>query len=113
MKIVGERALNPVVEPLEAARKAKVKEAFEQATVKCKAGSAASKPPPAAPKEAPPLAKRKVPAVVKKKNPPTPEPILEEELNTPSAKPRAKPPARLTVCFSSLFSYDTSKLNLV
>jgi hypothetical protein len=44
MKIVGERAMNPYLEPLEDLRKVKVKEAFEKAVVKCKVGAAA--PPP-------------------------------------------------------------------
>ena len=96
MKIVGERALNPIVEPLEATRKTKVKEAFDQAAVKCKAGSAVPKPPPSALKEAP-LAKKKVPAVVKKEARPT-SIVLEEEPSPP--KPRGKPPARLMVCLS-------------
>lgn len=50
LKIVGERQLNPVIDPLDDLRKAKVKEAFEKATVKCKAGVAPPKPaaPPAA-----------------------------------------------------------------
>lgn len=99
MKIVGERALNPVVEPLEATRKTKVKEAFDQAVVKCKVGSAAPKPPPAAPKD-PPAAKKKAPAVVKKEARPT-SPALEDESPTPA--PRGKPPARLTVCLSVSF----------
>lgn len=50
MKIIGERALNPFLEPVDDIKKAKVKEAFEKATVKCKAGgSAPPKPPAAAP----------------------------------------------------------------
>ncbi|KAF8582676.1 microtubule associated protein [Ramaria rubella] len=92
MKIVGERALNPVVEPLEAARKAKVKEAFEQAVVKCKAGVGGAPRPAAAavaaPKEAAP-AKKKAAAVKK-----TEEEALGGEEESPP-KPRGKPPARL------------------
>jgi cytoskeleton-associated protein 5 len=41
MKIVGERAMNPYLEPLEDLRKVKVKEAFDKAVVKCKVGAAA------------------------------------------------------------------------
>jgi cytoskeleton-associated protein 5 len=52
MKIVGERAMNPVLEPLDELRKTKVKEAFEKAVVKCKVGSAA--PAPKAPPKAEP-----------------------------------------------------------
>jgi cytoskeleton-associated protein 5 len=94
MKIVGERALNPVVEPLEATRKVKVKEAFDQAVVKCKAGSTAPKPPPPAPKEGPP-AKKKASALVKKETRPTSPALVDEPSST---APRAKPPARLMVC---------------
>ncbi|KDQ20349.1 hypothetical protein BOTBODRAFT_153038 [Botryobasidium botryosum FD-172 SS1] len=54
MKIVGERQLNPVVDPLDDLRKAKVKEAFEKAIVKCKSGAAPPKPPPPKPAAAPP-----------------------------------------------------------
>lgn len=52
MKIVGERAMNPVMEKLDDIRKAKVKESFEKAVVKCKAGAPA--PPKTAPKTEPP-----------------------------------------------------------
>ncbi|KAJ3856004.1 armadillo-type protein [Lentinula lateritia] len=57
MKMVGERSLNAVIDSLADVRKAKIKEAFEKATVKCKVGGAA--PPtikPVAPiaKKAPP-----------------------------------------------------------
>jgi len=38
MKMVGERPLNAIMENVADVRKAKVKEAFEKATVKCKAG---------------------------------------------------------------------------
>lgn len=51
MKIVGERAMNPVLEPLDDLRKAKVKEAFDKAVVKCKVGGA---PAPRAPPKAEP-----------------------------------------------------------
>ncbi|KAJ7658718.1 armadillo-type protein [Mycena polygramma] len=61
MKMVGERPLNPVMEGLPDMRKSKVKEAFEWATVKCKAGAAA--PPKAAPLPvAAPAPKKKAPA---------------------------------------------------
>lgn len=50
MKIVGERALNPVMETMDDIRKAKVKEQFEKAQVKCKANAAPPpKPAPSAP----------------------------------------------------------------
>lgn len=43
MKMVGERPLNAIMENLADMRKAKVKEAFDKAVVKCKVGGA---PPP-------------------------------------------------------------------
>ncbi|KIO34814.1 hypothetical protein M407DRAFT_63913 [Tulasnella calospora MUT 4182] len=99
LKIVGERQLNPVIDPLDDLRKAKVKEAFEKATVKCKAGA------PPAPKPAPPAAKGAPKAAPKKPAAPPPE---EEDLGqleppkaappakfVPQSKPAAKPPARL------------------
>ncbi|EJD44042.1 ARM repeat-containing protein [Auricularia subglabra TFB-10046 SS5] len=92
MKIVGERAMNPILEPLDDLRKAKVKENFEKATVKCKAGSAAP-PKPAAPPPAAAAPKKK-PAAAKKAAPqPAPEP---EEAASPAMEPPKKgPPARL------------------
>ncbi|KAF7322950.1 Microtubule associated protein [Mycena chlorophos] len=88
MKMVGERPLNPVMEGLADVRKAKVKEAFEKATVKCKAGAAAppkaAAPPPAA---APP--KKKAPAAAK----PPPKPVVQDDEPSPPSKPAAKPPA--------------------
>jgi cytoskeleton-associated protein 5 len=82
MKMVGERPLNALLESLADVRKAKVMEAFEKATVKCKAGTgpAAAKVPPT--KKAAPT--KKVTAV------------LEDEPPKPAAvKP---PPAKVAVC---------------
>lgn len=81
MKMVGERPLNPVMEGLADVRKTKVKEAFEKATVKCKAGAPAPpKPPPPATAPAP------------KKKAPAPKPaVIEDE--APPKKPVSKPPA--------------------
>ncbi|KAG9105033.1 Microtubule-associated protein, microtubule dynamics during spindle orientation [Ceratobasidium sp. 370] len=71
MKIVGERALNPVMEAMDDIRKAKVKEQFEKAQVKCKAGAAPPpKPPPSA--AAPP--KKKKPAGP----PPKPDMVFDD-----------------------------------
>ncbi|KAJ6630768.1 hypothetical protein B0H10DRAFT_2160163 [Mycena sp. CBHHK59/15] len=81
MKMVGERPLNPVMDGLPEMRKAKVKEAYERATVKCKSG--ASAPPKAAP---PPAAA--APAV--KKKAPVPKPTITEE-EEPPKKPASKP----------------------
>ena len=80
MKIVGERAMNPVVEPLDDLRKTKVKEAFEKATVKCKAGAPAPPKPAAAPASKAPVKLQKAPPAKK-------EPVKEvvEEAPPPSA----------------------------
>lgn len=86
MKMVGERPLNALMDSLADVRKAKVKEAYEKATVKCKS---------AAPKAAPPPAKApatKKPGAKKEAAPPI---ELEEEA---PKKPAGKPPARLGVC---------------
>ncbi|KAG8879893.1 Microtubule-associated protein, microtubule dynamics during spindle orientation [Tulasnella sp. 331] len=83
LKIVGERQLNPFLDPLDDLRKAKVKEAAEKATVKYKAGGAPP-PKPSAPAKA-----------VKKAAPPVPP--GDELLNDFDPTPKAKPPARLLV----------------
>ncbi|KAF5391440.1 hypothetical protein D9757_001918 [Collybiopsis confluens] len=85
MKMVGERPLNAIIEPLAEVRKAKIKEASEKASVKCKAGGAA--PPKAA---APPAAKK--PVAKAESKPPAKEDLLDE-IEPP--KKVAKPPARL------------------
>ncbi|THU90725.1 ARM repeat-containing protein [Dendrothele bispora CBS 962.96] len=87
MKMVGERPLNAVIEPLADVRKAKIKEAHEKATVKCKAGALAPKSAPAP--SAPP--KKAPPAV--KPPPGAPEDGLTQP--EPPKKPLGKPPARL------------------
>ncbi|KAJ7452458.1 microtubule associated protein [Mycena galericulata] len=87
MKMVGERPLNPVMESLPDMRKAKVKEAFERATVKCKSGA------PAPPKAVPPPAAAPAP----KKKAPAPKPSAadeEEPPKKPVSKPPIKPPAK-------------------
>lgn len=87
MKMVGERSLNAVVDSLADVRKAKIKEAFEKATVKCKVGGAA---PPTI-KPAAPLAKKAPP----KTAPPVKDELLIDDVEPP--KKVAKPPARLMV----------------
>ncbi|KAF5358260.1 hypothetical protein D9756_001599 [Leucocoprinus leucothites] len=101
MKMVGERPLNAVMENIADVRKVKVKEAFEKATVKCKAGAA---PPPRAPpakKTAPAKAKRSA----LKPDDDTPPPLNAKQPDAetsllldgdPPKKPLGKPPARLT-----------------
>jgi cytoskeleton-associated protein 5 len=91
MKMVGERPLNALMEPLADVRKAKVKEAFEKANVKCKSGAGVPSKPAAAAKELP-----------KKKTPPVKNDVSSNDTvgdgNTlpkkPSAKPSAKPAVR-------------------
>lgn len=90
MKIVGERPLNAIMDQLADVRKVKVKEAYEKATVKCKAGSGP------APKAAPPAGAAKAPTKKAPASKPSQAPPEEEEASPPKAK--AKPPARLLVC---------------
>lgn len=79
--------MNATMDGLADVRKAKVKEAYEKATVKCKAGSGSAAKPPA---RAPPAAKP----------PPAPKAQASEALAldiAPPKKPLAKPPGRLMV----------------
>lgn len=90
MKMMGERALGAVMDGLADVRKAKVKEAYEKATVKAKAG--ASAPPKPAPSKTAP----KKP-VTKKGPPPAPEvenSVVEDDAPVPEKKARGAP-ARL------------------
>ena len=100
MKMVGERPLNALMDGLADVRKAKVKEAHEKATVKCKAGTGG--PPKVAPPAAKDAPKKKAPA--SKKAEPAPEP--ESEDPPTESKPVKKPPARLLVscCPMSTFA---------
>ena len=96
MKMVGERPLNAIMDSLADVRKAKVKEAYEKATVKCKAGGV---PKPAQPPAKEPPKKKATPAVSAPKpaaGPPTDEPG-GELLSSIENKPLKKPPARLLV----------------
>lgn len=103
LKIVGERQLNPFLDPLDDLRKGKVKEASEKATVKCKAGAAPSRPaPPAAtPKGAKvfnfnlPFYTCLIPNLSQK--PKTAASANDDLMNDVDPTPRAKPPARLLV----------------
>jgi cytoskeleton-associated protein 5 len=94
MKMVGERPLNAIMDSIADVRKVKVKEAFEKATVKCKAGGAA-------PPRAPPAAASKAAAAKKPASKPTPaassSAMKEEEVPTPpkkAAPPATKAPAK-------------------
>ena len=87
MKMVGERPLNALMDGIADVRKVKVKEAYEKATVKCKAAGAAPKPPAA--KAAP--AKKPAPKTA------APAPDEDDVLAPVENKPVKKPPARLSV----------------
>ncbi|KAF9005621.1 microtubule associated protein [Cyathus striatus] len=90
MKMVGERPLNAVMENLADVRKAKVKEAYEKAVVKCKSGGNVSRQPaPSVPKAAP-VAKSNA-----AKKPPTSKPTaaVDEQVSS-AAKPAPKPPVK-------------------
>ena len=92
MKMVGERPLNATMENIPDLRKAKIKEAFEKATVKCKAGAAP-------PRAAGPPAVKKAPTASKA----APKEITVDEVPPPkkeSAPP--KPPVKAAVRLSIL-----------
>lgn len=105
MKMVGERPLNALMDGLADVRKAKVKEAYEKATVKCKAGGA-PKPAPAPPAKEPPK-KKPAPAAKKPEPPAAPAAAdLGDELLAPiENKPLKKPPARLLVRAHSVLNF--------
>ena len=90
MKMVGERPLAAVMDSFADVRKAKVKEAYEKATVKAKAGaSAPPKPPPAKmPLKKAAAKKEEPPSVLEVESPPA-----EDEAPAPGKKGRG-PPAR-------------------
>ncbi|KAI0695900.1 ARM repeat-containing protein [Cytidiella melzeri] len=86
MKMVGERPLNALMDSLADVRKAKVKEAYEKATVKVKAGGPAK--PPAKPTPATKTSNKKAASKVE---------ALSEDILTPAEeKPTKKPAARMT-----------------
>lgn len=92
MKMVGERPLNAVMDNIADIRKAKIKEAFERATVKCKTGSGAP-PQRAAP---PPVAKKPASKALKQ------EKSLPEDVPAPSkhsapSKNAGKPAVRYSI----------------
>lgn len=85
MKMVGERPMNAIMDSMADVRKVKVKEAYEKATVKCKAGGAP------APRAAPPAAKPSGPPKKPKAAAPAP-PLAEEKKVEAPKKPAPKPP---------------------
>lgn len=106
MKMVGERPLNATMESLPDLKKAKIKEAFDKATIKCKTGGPA--PPKAAPAAAP---VKKTPTATKP--PPMAAPQEEESSAAPKTVAVAKPPARLLVRFLHLAHRFLSHVVLV
>ena len=97
MKMVGERPLNPVMDGMADVRKAKVKEAFEKATVKCKAGGGPPKPPPAAAPAAAPK---------KKAKPSPPQPSAKS-----TVEPKARPTRASAAAASKKITHDAEELN--
>ncbi|KAF6765176.1 microtubule associated protein [Ephemerocybe angulata] len=89
MKMVGERPLNAVMDAMADVRKAKVKEAYEKATVKCKAGGppARSAPPASQPKPSAPGKKTKAAT-----GPPPQEKVEEPPVKKLPPKLAAKKP---------------------
>ena len=87
MKMVGERPLNALMEGLADVRKAKVKESYEKAVVKCK--SPGSGPPKVAP--APKPTAKKAPVVAKSAV------VDENEAKNPVNQPPTKAPVRMTL----------------
>ncbi|TDL27444.1 microtubule associated protein [Rickenella mellea] len=87
MKIVGERPLNAIMDQLPDVRKVKVKEAFEKATVKCKAGGGAPQKAPAAIQPKGIVKKAPVKTEGQSAGPPDSDEVPE--------RPKGKPPARL------------------
>lgn len=102
MKMVGERPLNAVIDPVAEVRKAKIREAFEKATVKCKAGGAP--PPKAAPPSKPAAAPaKKAPGAKAKPASPVQDELLDD---VEPPKKVAKPPARLVSIFLSYRCFE-------
>jgi cytoskeleton-associated protein 5 len=85
MKMVGERPLNAIVGGLADMRKAKVKESYEKAVVKCK--SPGTVPPKAAPAPKPTV--KKTPVVAKS--------AVVDEDETPLRNPINQPPTKAPV----------------
>lgn len=103
MRMVGERPLNAIMDGLPDVRKSKVKEAYEKATVKAKAG--ASGPPKSSGPPPTKASQKKKPApkkVLSKEE--SPDPAPEKTLDTFDESPKAakKPPARFMVSLITL-----------
>jgi len=95
MKMVGERPLNALMDGLADVRKAKVREAFEKAVVRCKVAAPKAAPPskPVASK----VGTAKVPATkATPTNKITSSPSIEDD-KPQTTKPAAKPPVAAAV----------------
>ena len=90
MKMVGERPLNALMDGLADVRKAKVKESYEKAVVKCK--SVGPVPPRSAPAPKPTV----------KKSPLAAKAVVPDEDETPSKSAVTQPPAKAPVCSTAL-----------
>lgn len=104
MKMVGERPLNALMDGLADVRKTKVKEAYEKATVKAKAGTGGpSRGPPVA-KEPPKKVSStgKKPEAVKAPTLLAGSPSEDDVLSPAENRPLKKPPTRLLVRFCML-----------
>jgi cytoskeleton-associated protein 5 len=93
IKMVGERPMNAALDGLADVRKAKVKEASEKATVKCKLG--AGGPPKATAMDS---VAKKVPIKAKTAQA-TPTGVVYDDEVPSQPKPAAKPPAKLVRLF--------------
>jgi cytoskeleton-associated protein 5 len=105
MKMVGERPLAAVMNSFADVRKAKVKEAYEKATVKAKAGASAPPKPPSAktpPKKAT-AKKEEHPPVLEVEGPPAEDeaPAPDKKARGPPARPVAKKGAPATASTSA------------
>jgi cytoskeleton-associated protein 5 len=115
MKMVGERPLAAVMDSFADVRKAKVKEAYEKATVKAKAGTSAPPKPPSAklpPKKAA-AKKEEHPPVLEVESPPAEDeaPAPDKKARGPTARTVAKkgPPAAASGAPAASTSATTKK----
>ena len=97
MRMIGERPLNAIMDGLPDVRKSKVKEAYEKATVKAKAGAPGPSKPSGPPTKAPPQKKPGPKKTLPKEEPPAP--TSEEMLDNFNEPPKVikKPPGRSIV----------------
>ena len=97
MRMIGERPLNAIMDGLPDVRKSKVKEAYEKATVKAKAGAPGPPKPSGPPTKAPPQKKPASKKISPKEDPSSPAPEETMETSNEPQKVAKKPPARFAV----------------